>query len=623
MLNENYQSKQHVEVEIKETPPVPEESPEAKLPSDTDCLDANKLPVGQVWVKDNEIHVQDVPGQTAPPSIQPTEGVNLFINGRLIKNKTFISARDYLYFELKTEEKPAEIKISISQDGLTAYMGVKLKIKKQHVLVDQPPQQCLVLKTVIKVSKSFPFNLNDILKKIREAGVIHGVDYPAIQKFLANPCNGSFVIARGTSPTEPVDDSVVLLFQEGHVKKHNRMSEGKIDFYSINIIPSVDKNTLLAVKHEGKPGQPGLSVTGKIIMPREPKRIIMKPGKGTRVEKNMVYSTTAGRPVSKKVGNTWLFYIEPHLIRYGDVDITVGNQYFRGNITVYGSIHDSMKIKAGGNVQVFGYINRAEVIAMESVRAGKCIGAQVQAGGDSFYLVNLYYTLKELYKNLTGLSGCIDIIIENPKLKEFRVKQGYLLLLLIEKKFPATPKLLKTALSFLELIPIDMPAEINTLIEEIKENIPPRNLTQEKLQTLTENIRFACEFIEQARNTVADVELRDVFNSTITASNNVHILGKGCFFSRIIAGGNIYIAGVLRGGEVKAKKNIEVHEVGSETGTKTVLETESGMIRIHNKIYDGAVIKIGSRKYEIKESQRAVEFYSDKEEKIRCRKITY
>lgn len=621
MLNKNYEVKQHKDTEnIEEAASIPQENPQTVTPAGEYHDAASKQPAGLAWVKDNEIHVEAIPGQTTLPYIQPTKGVNLYINGELVKDKTPVSTNDYIYLELKTEEKPAKIEISKSKNGLTAYMKVRLKTVKQFLLKDQPPQQHLVLKTTVNISKSFPFSLNDILNKIKEEGITHGVDYPAIQEFLSNPRDGTYTIARGTPPTEPVDDSIVILFQERPVKKYDYSFEDRADFYNINIIPSVDENTLLAVKHEGKAGQPGLSVTGEVIMPREPKRITLKPGKGTRIEHNKVFSTLAGRPVYKKIGNTWLFYIEPHLVRYGDIDISVGNQFFRGNITVYGNVQDGMKVRAGGNVQIFGYINRAEVTAMESVWAKKSIGAQVQAGGDSYYLTNAYFVLKELCNNLEGLFNYIKVIIEHPKLKQYKTRQGYLLLILIEKKFPNTPKLLKKAAHFLELIPVDMPSEINILIEEIKENIPPRNLTQEKLQTLIEQVNFAREFIEQTRNISADVRLNYAFNSTITASNDVHISGKGCFFSKITAGGNVYIAGVLRGGEVKAKGNIEVEEAGSETGTKTILESRSGIIRVHLKIYDGVIIKIGNRKYEIKEPLTSVEFYNDNE-KILFKKI--
>ncbi|WP_027363939.1 DUF342 domain-containing protein [Desulfotruncus alcoholivorax] len=576
-----------------------------------------EFPAGQIWVQNNEIYVKATPGKTTLPYIYPTEPVRLFINGQLVKEKTVVSSEDHINVELKTEEQPLSLQIYKSKDGIVAYASVKLKTIKQYHLKDQLPSNQLILITTSTITKFFPLTLENILDKINQEGITYGVNYQAIEEFLKNPQDSTFEIARGVPPLKPVDDSVELLFDE-NITNHNADSQDKVNFFNLKQIPSVDKDVLLGIKHEGKPGQPGLSVTGKIILPEEPKKIIIQSGKGVRLEGNMVYSTKAGRPMVKKVGNTWLFYIEPHLVHRGDIDISTGNQDFRGNITVYGNINDGMTVRAGGNVQVFGYINRATVIAMESVWANKCIGAQVQGGGASYYIENCSFTLNKLYDNFKKLNKNINIIIEHPDFKEYRTKIGLLLLLLIEKKFPNTTDLLKKTVYYLEITPIDMPKEIEILIEKIKENIPPRDLSQEKLKILMEYIKFAQDFFEQIKNYSADVKVDYCANSTISSSRDVHISGQGCFSSQITAGRNVYVDGIFRGGSVKAKGDILINEVGSIIATKTVLKTETGKrIKILKRIYDGVIVIIGSQKYIVTSPMGAVEFSNYDDTKIR------
>jgi len=253
---------------------------------------------------------------------------------------------------------------------------------------------------------------------------------------------------------------------------------------------------------------------------------------------------------------------------------------------------------------------------MESIMAGKCIGALVQAGGDSYYIANCYTTLKELHINLKGLARVVDVLLDNPQMKEFPKQLPQIVLLLIEKKFTRIPKLLTETIHFLEVTPVDMSEDVKTLVEMIKDQVPPRNLTQNKLKVLLNYVEMAQSFFSQLSNVPADVQVNYAFNSVIAATNDVHIAGQGCFNSTITTGRNVFIGGVIRGGKVNAKGSIIVEEAGSETGTRTILKSESGKIKILKKIHDGVVISVGGRNLEITNTMEAVEFRNEDGERI-------
>jgi hypothetical protein len=489
-------------------------------------------------------------------------------------------------------------------------MSVKLQTVVKYSLEDQLPNQKVVLKTFTTTTKHFPLGPNDLLAKINEAGIINGLDYLAIQDLLDNPRDGKFVIARGVSPTETMDDTIDVFFPEKTIKQQYSYLD-RVDFYDLKSIPSVEENTLLAVIKEGKSGQPGFSVVGDMILPRESKRIMLKPGKGVRVEDNMVYSSMAGRPMVKRVGAIWLFCVEPYLTHYGDIDLSTGNQNFRGNIQILGNILDGLTVRAGGSVEVAGFVSRAKVVAMESVAAGKCIGSLVQAGGDSYCTGNSYFVLKELHTDLKQLLQVVNAIIQCPKLEAFRAKIGLVLLLLIEKKFKNIPGLLGTVVQNLEIIPVDLPDEIRTLVQMIKEHVPPRNLSIEKLEIFIDYIEFAKDYFKQMYSVPADVRISYADNSIVAATGDVYITEQGCFNTKITAGGNVHIGGVVRGGEVQAKGDIVVGEAGSDMGGKTVLKTLSGKITILKKVYDGVIVMVGGQAKRITVTMGTVEFRKD------------
>ncbi|TYO94477.1 DUF342 domain-containing protein [Desulfallas thermosapovorans] len=567
---------------------------------------------GKVWIKDNEIYVEGLPGINVLPCIIPTKGVDLFVNHQRVNGKTAVSEHDYIYVDLHVKKKPFHLTIDISKDGLIAYMSVQLQVETRYKLIDQPPKQHIELKTTTTTKKYCPVGMDEILTRIEDAGIKYGVDYPAIQQFLANPRDGKYIIASGVPPTDSKDDVVDVLFHE-KVIKHQYSNNEKIDFFNQKSIPSVDAGNLLAVKREGKVGQPGISVFGDIVLPKEPKKLVVRAGKGVRVEGNMVFANMSGRPMVKRIGQVRLFYVEPYLRHYGDIDLSTGNQNFRGNIEVYGDVCNGVSVRAGGNIQIMGSVNRAKVMAMESVLVDKCIGSIVQAGGDSHYIGNCYITLKNLHADLKSLSTLVGVILDNPKLSEFKNQLPQIVLLLMEKKFNRIPKLLKETVHILEITPVDMPSEIKVLLEMIKEQIPPRNLTKHKLQLLIDYVELAKDFFAQLGDVPADVEVGHAFNSVIAATNDVYVSSQGCFNTNITAGRNVFIGGVMRGGKVYAKGSITVEEAGSEIGTKTILHSESAEIKILKKIYDGVVVIVGERRIEITNTMGPTEFRNEME----------
>lgn len=582
------------------------------------CLQSKKkLSTGVAWVTNNEVMVEAQLGKHSLPIIHSGDGVDLFVNGEIIKGEVLVSNEDYIQVNLKTIETPLDFQIQKIENRLKAMMSVRLKTINRYHLMDHGPCKHLFLKSIVKTEKTFPLSFEEIIDALHEKGISYGVNYTAIQSFLDDPCDGNFIVAEGTPPKDPVDDSLAILFEE-RVVKQSVQKESIIDFYNFKQIPSVEKGALLAVQKDGKPGQPGMTVTGETLPPEEPERIIIKAGSGVKQKGNTIYATKSGRPMVTKIGNTWLFFIEPCLIRYGDIDISIGNQNFRGNITVYGNICDCMNVRAGGDIQVHGHINRAGVIALNSIRADKCFGSRVQAGGESYYIDNCCSTLMDLRKNLKGLKPVVTTILKQPQLQQYENKLGLLILLIMEKKYPTALKLLKSTAELLEITPIEVPDEISVLLDMIKENIPPRNLTLGKIETLIEYVEFARDFFKEMRNSSADVNIGYAVNSIISATGNVCISEQGCFSSTIVAGGHV-IVNILRGGEIRAGGDIMVWEVGAEIGTKTILKTELDQkIRITNKAHDGTILNIGGLKYEVIGSLGPSEIWNkDDELKIR------
>lgn len=127
------------------------------------------------------------------------------------------------------------------------------------------------------------------------------------------------------------------------------------------------------------------------------------------------------------------------------------------------------------------------------------------------------------------------------------------------------------------------------------------------LENFADLLRQINEFMSQYEQTDVDsVELSYALNSVIHCSGDIIVSGKGCYNCNIYAGGKLTIDGILRGGEVYAQKGIQVKEVGSSFGIKTMMAVPKGETIRMDHVWEGTVIQIGKKTYTFLETQKEI-----------------
>ncbi len=552
---------------------------------------------GTAWVSGGVIQVKGLPERDVLPTITPCTGVTLYINGKKVTKKTAVSELDHIEVECRTVKIPAQMSIEYAEDLLAAYLKIQLERNIKHVLVDQPEQKNLVLRTEVVETTCLPYSSSDIFNFLNDSGIKFGLDYRQIQQILENPADGKYKVAEGEKPVPPVDDYVAVLFQENPIRP-NEQEAGKIDFKQKIWIPSVEKDAVLAVRRPGTPGLPGTSVFGDPVMPREKKTINIKAGKGTSLAGNgdTVVATRPGRPRVRRGRDAWLFTVEDCLIIYNNIDINTGHQFFKGSIKVYGNVEDGMKIRAGGALMIAGYCSRADVVAMEHVWVKSIIGSSVQAGVKGKYFRECQMTLYDLKQQLNKLIQALEQVQARIRESDIKVRAGYLALVIIEKFFPDIPKLLGQTLHYFRVIPVELPEFTSRMLQMIEQNLPPRDLTAEKIKDIVEAISQTESYYFD-NTSPADISAEYVLQSRLSCTGNINILGQGCYISELNAGNNVLISGFVRGGRVTAANEITVGEAGSKAGAPTLLKTtEKGRITVLHKAYEGTTFVVGGAK---------------------------
>ncbi|MDY6969051.1 MAG: FapA family protein [Spirochaetota bacterium] len=205
--------------------------------------------------------------------------------------------------------------------------------------------------------------LDDVIDSLTPASVVAGINEERISEYLEKmDYNKSLLAAEGIPPKHGNDayiDYKVRVF-----KSHVAFEEderGQVDFRNLDLLENVVVGQLLAVKVPAEEGISGKTVTNRVIPARSGKDIVMKHGKGTIL-------TEDGLELTAEINGQVVFQfdkisVEPVYSVKGDVSLETGNIVFLGSVIVSGSVQDNFIVKAAGNVEIKGTVQKAFIEA--------------------------------------------------------------------------------------------------------------------------------------------------------------------------------------------------------------------------------------------------------------------
>ncbi|MSQ42261.1 MAG: DUF342 domain-containing protein [Dehalococcoidia bacterium] len=211
-----------------------------------------------------------------------------------------------------------------------------------QALPDTPPEP-LTLSTAL------------LRQTIAAAGVVTVLLDDVIDAFGDGaPFEESRCVARGTASIRGPD--AVL---EYHFDPHPRLiprprTNGSVDYYSTLTERFVAAEAPLTTRHPPVPGTPGCTVLGValVVAPVRDVRIEPLVGKGTDLRGDELIATLPGRPVIAGNGRVDIL---PVFEVAGNLDYSVGNIDFPGDVVVPGDVRPGFSIVAGGSVAVTGW----------------------------------------------------------------------------------------------------------------------------------------------------------------------------------------------------------------------------------------------------------------------------
>ncbi len=208
----------------------------------------------------------------------------------------------------------------------------------------------------------FDLELDEIRNILKSNGVVVGIKEDTLNRIIDYPIyNEPILIAEGIKPKNGKDAEIHYNFNTKEEVHFVEEEDGKVDFKNLNLIQNVVAGQILAVKEKATIGEPGRTVTNKIIPQKVGKDCQLLAGKNCHItEDGMQIIADKNGQVLLSAGKVT---VEEVLVVPGDVNLKTGNQIFLGTIIIKGNVEDGFSVKADGNIEIHGGVGKCELDA--------------------------------------------------------------------------------------------------------------------------------------------------------------------------------------------------------------------------------------------------------------------
>lgn len=220
----------------------------------------------------------------------------------------------------------------------------------------------------------------DLMNKLRANGVLYGIREDILHKIVDQQLYGTrMVIALWTPAVEGVNGEIEYKFDKQVKAAPTEDERGFVDYKDLGLVRTVRKGEVIADITLPIEGSPGKDVRGRVLKQRVGKKAAFSVGTNTELTEDGLHI------ISSVDGNinfrNGAFSVE-QVVTVGDVDASVGNIKFIGDVIVKGEVFEGFTISSNANIIVHGNVNGASLEADGDVTIKKgCINSKIIAHG--------------------------------------------------------------------------------------------------------------------------------------------------------------------------------------------------------------------------------------------------
>ena len=227
-----------------------------------------------------------------------------------------------------------------------------------------------------------PITVQGVMAELARKGITTGIDDIDVKDMVDGKVYDTPIcVARAIPPKRGENGRIVYRFEKQRGPKPKYDEFGIADFRELDLIVPIKKGQVIADITPPTPGEPGVNIFGKAIKP--------EPGvmPNITVGKNTLMTADGRNIVAACSGHiiygTGCFNVEDTVTVKSDLDISVGNINFNGDVLIKGNVMEGFSIKAGRNVRIEGTVFSSSITAGGNIIInGGALNSKLECEGD-------------------------------------------------------------------------------------------------------------------------------------------------------------------------------------------------------------------------------------------------
>ena len=231
-----------------------------------------------------------------------------------------------------------------------AVIDVDDKFMSAHVVVNEPQ------------FGGRPYTYEMLCDELILKGIRHNVYHDDLKRIFEEKNFGRSVLAaKGEPAVDGENGSIKYYFDCSNTQVFEEDEFGNVDYRDLGLVTNIEEGTVIAEIIPPTEGEPGKDIRGIVAYQIPGKPPLVNIGAGTKLSDDglFIYADISGN--LRWTGTN--FVVDKDVTVKGDVDVSVGNIDFIGDVIIKGNVEEGYEIYSGGNVTVMGMVTGARICA--------------------------------------------------------------------------------------------------------------------------------------------------------------------------------------------------------------------------------------------------------------------
>lgn len=214
---------------------------------------------------------------------------------------------------------------------------------------------------LVKPRDGSNYTVSQLVLLLNSNGVKQGINQQTLQQMIDNQLYyTATTVAQGKVPKDGQDGRYQFNFQVGKSSTPKVLPNGTVDYLNMDLFESVTVGQVVAEYIPATNGEYGYTVVGDLIAPKKGANLAPLRGSGFTVseDKKQYISILNGKVELKSDGKLEISNIYNIA---GNLDISIGNVRFDGDVYVSGNVSAGLSIMAKGNVVIDGTVESINI----------------------------------------------------------------------------------------------------------------------------------------------------------------------------------------------------------------------------------------------------------------------